>query len=127
LEHGSERGNGKEKTSDSAVVCRALIKISRDTSIPFNEIWRTLTRSQLPMVMAAIQANEDHAKHDDAVITHAAVNAAIVASFGKDKGGFRRFLKQFKDSDEGKVPATTPLPEMKQTPQLETLEGWTDF
>ena len=67
--------------------------------------------------------------HQDAVIVNAAVSSAIAASFGKDKGGFKRFLSQFKiqhDPQHTRIEAVE-TPEGIGKQEQGDLDGWEDF
>lgn len=84
-----------------------------------------MTRSQVAFASEAIKKERNMFWHQDAVIAHAAVSSAIAASFGKDRGGFARFLSQFKEG--GMDSLMEPTAGHRDLTGETIDEGWRDF
>lgn len=78
------------------------------------------------MASEAVMSERNKDWHTDALIVNAAVSSAIASAYGKERGGFRRFLSQFRDRASVQEPmmATDGLRDMRG---VELDDDWKEF
>ncbi len=100
-----------------------MIEIGRELNIPFDQVWKRLTRSQVEIVGEVMQMARQDKRYETAALTNAAVSAAIAMSFGKDQGRFARYLERFRPQTQTGIPTPSDMKEVVS----DDLKGWSDF